>query len=148
MFATFLQVADWGKYPSVDQNTPSSRNQVILYVMLWIYHDRQFLLIELFARTIASKNNQFFIYFCCRQGIRFMKQRLKTLYRMRSPSWWEIVKLESLQTRWGCYKRQGKKKWGADSYNIGSSTNIRARTKDSIVVTARKQVDVSYRIKM
>ena len=87
MFSTsFLQVDDRGKSPIVDQTTPSSRHHVNLDVILGIYHDRQFLLIQFFAQTIASKIKQCFIYFCCRQGIQFMKHHINTLYSLKSPT--------------------------------------------------------------
>ena len=105
-----MQVDDRGKSTAVDQTTPSCRHQVNLDIILGIYHDRKFLLISFFVHTIASKSKQCFIYLCCRHGIRFMKHHINTLYRMRSPSWWKIVKLEGIQTHWGCYRRPGKNK--------------------------------------
>ena len=51
----FLQVDDRGKYPAVDQTTPSSRHQVNLDIIILIYHDRQFLLIYFLCTLLLQR---------------------------------------------------------------------------------------------
>ena len=63
MFSTsFWKVDDWGKSPVVDQKTPTSRNQVNIIVILWIYHDRYVLLIYFFPQFIAFTSVMFCIF--------------------------------------------------------------------------------------